>query len=125
MAAAVVCYISDIEHTEPWPDPALTRFVRDADLMIYDGMFSDAEYTRCQGWGHSTWHKGVELAKAAGVKSLAIFHIFPGHDDAFLCTAEAEMQTRDAHRLRRAGAAIPRLRAARTRRAGCGSATSR
>jgi ribonuclease BN (tRNA processing enzyme) len=60
--------------------------------MIYDGMFSDAEYPRCQGWGHSTWHKGVELAKAAGVKALAIFHIFPGHDDAFLRTAEAEMQ---------------------------------
>jgi phosphoribosyl 1,2-cyclic phosphodiesterase len=89
----IVCYISDIEHSDPWPDPALTAFVRDADLMIYDGMFSDAEYTRCQGWGHSTWHKGIELAKAAGVKSLAIFHIFPGHDDAFLSTAEAEMKT--------------------------------
>jgi phosphoribosyl 1,2-cyclic phosphodiesterase len=88
-----VCYISDIEHTDPWPDPALVDFVRDADLMIYDGMFSDAEYTRCQGWGHSTWHKGVELAKAASVKALAIFHIYPGHDDAFLSIAEAEMKT--------------------------------
>jgi len=67
--------------------------VRNADLMIYDGMFSDAEYTRCQGWGHSTWHKGVELAKSANVKALAIFHIFPGHDDGFLSTAEAEMKT--------------------------------
>ena len=60
--------------------------------MIYDGMFSDAEYTRCQGWGHSTWEKGVELAKAAGVKELAIFHVFPGHDDTFLKAAEAQMQ---------------------------------
>ncbi len=85
--------------------------------MIYDGMFSDAEYTRCQGWGHSTWHKGVELAKAAGVKALAIFHIFPGHDDAFLSTAEAEMQTAHADRLRRPRAAVARLRAARPRRA--------
>jgi phosphoribosyl 1,2-cyclic phosphodiesterase len=89
----IVCYISDIEHSDPWPDPALAAFVRDADLMIYDGMFSDAEYTRCQGWGHSTWHKGVELARAANVKALAIFHIFPGHDDGFLSTAEAEMKT--------------------------------
>ena len=72
-----LCYISDIEHTDPWPDPGLTEFVRDADLMIYDGMFSDAEYTRCQGWGHSTWHKGVELALKAGVKALAIFHHLP------------------------------------------------
>ncbi|WP_210496221.1 MBL fold metallo-hydrolase [Microvirga antarctica] len=91
-AGRSVCYISDIEHTVPWPDPALTAFVRDADLMIYDGMFSDAEYTRCQGWGHSTWHKGVELAKAANVKALAIFHIFPGHDDTFLRASERQMQ---------------------------------
>ena len=77
MAGRSICYISDIEHSDPWPDPGLVDFVRDADLMIYDGMFSDAEYTRCQGWGHSTWHKGVELAKAADVEALAIFHIYP------------------------------------------------
>lgn len=87
-----VCYISDIEHSEIWPDPALADFVRDADLMIYDGMFSDDEYCNCKGWGHSTWQKGVELAKAANVKTLAIFHLYPGHDDAFLKKAEAEMQ---------------------------------
>lgn len=86
------CYISDIEHSDPWPDPALAEFVRGADLMIYDGMFSDAEYDNCRGWGHSTWQKGVELAKRAGVKTLAIFHLYPGHDDAFLNAAEAEMQ---------------------------------
>lgn len=87
-----VCYISDVEHTEAWPDKGLADFVRDADLMIYDGMFSEAEYPRCQGWGHSTWEKGVELAQGAGVKSLAIFHLYPGHDDAFVRVQEAEMQ---------------------------------
>jgi len=88
-----VCYISDLEHSEPWPDPALTAFVRDADLMIYDGMFSEAEYPRCKGWGHSTWHKGMELSQKAGVKMLAIFHLYPGHDDDCIKAAEAEMQT--------------------------------
>jgi phosphoribosyl 1,2-cyclic phosphodiesterase len=87
-----VCYISDIEHSEAWPDASLTGFVRNADLMIYDGMFSEAEYPRCRGWGHSTWQKGVELAQAANVKALAIFHLYPGHDDAFLRAQEAEMQ---------------------------------
>jgi phosphoribosyl 1,2-cyclic phosphodiesterase len=87
-----VCYISDLEHSEPWPDPGLTDFIRDADLVIYDGMFSDAEYCHCKGWGHSTWQKGVALAQAANVKTLAIFHLYPGHDDAFLKAAEAEMQ---------------------------------
>lgn len=87
-----VCYISDIEHTEPWPDPALADFVRSSDLVIYDGMFSEAEYPRCRGWGHSTREKGVDLCRAAGAKALAVFHLYPGHDDAALKAAEAEMQ---------------------------------
>jgi phosphoribosyl 1,2-cyclic phosphodiesterase len=87
-----VCYISDIEHSDPWPDPGLADFVRDSDLIIYDGMFSETEYSSCRGWGHSTWQKGVELCRAGGVKALAIFHLYPGHDDAFLRAQEAEMQ---------------------------------
>ena len=86
------CYISDIEHTEPWPALDLVRFTKGADLVMYDGMFSDAEYPRCKGWGHSTWHKGVELCEAAGVKSLAIVHLHPGHDDAALRRMESELQ---------------------------------
>jgi phosphoribosyl 1,2-cyclic phosphodiesterase len=91
-AGRSVCYISDIEHTAPWPDPALADFVRGCDLMIYDGMFSEAEYSGCRGWGHSTWQKGVELCQAADVKALAIFHLYPGHDDAYLRAVEADMK---------------------------------
>ena len=87
-----LCVISDIEHTDPWPDPELARFVEGADLMVYDGMFTEGEYCRCAGWGHSTWQKGVELAKAAGVKALAIIHLHPAHTDAQLRQVEADMQ---------------------------------
>ncbi|MBM6593843.1 MBL fold metallo-hydrolase [Microvirga pudoricolor] len=87
-----VCYISDIEHTTPWPDPALVAFVRGADLIIFDGMFTEREYSHCQGWGHSTWQKGVELCQGADVGALAIFHLYPGHNDAYLRKLEAEMQ---------------------------------
>ena len=86
------CYMTDMEHGANWPDPALVDFVRGADLMLYDGMFSDAEYSRCQGWGHSTWQKGIALCRAAGVKALGIFHLYPGHDDATLRALEAEIQ---------------------------------
>ncbi|MBV9076859.1 MAG: MBL fold metallo-hydrolase [Methylobacteriaceae bacterium] len=86
-----VCYISDIEHTDPWPPPDLTEFVRGADLVIYDGMFSETEYLRCQGWGHSTWQKGVALCEAAGVDGLAVFHLHPAHDDAYLDEVEREV----------------------------------
>jgi phosphoribosyl 1,2-cyclic phosphodiesterase len=88
----VVCYISDIEHSDPWPPPDLARFIEGADLVIYDGMFSEEEYPRCRGWGHSTWEKGVELCRVAHVKSLAIFHLHPAHDDVWLRELEAALQ---------------------------------
>jgi phosphoribosyl 1,2-cyclic phosphodiesterase len=84
-----VCYISDIEHSPPWPLDDLVEFVKNTDLLIYDGMFSEAEYCTCVGWGHSTWQKGVELARAADVKALAIFHLHPSHDDHHLHEVEA------------------------------------
>lgn len=87
-----LCLISDIEHGDPWPDPALARFVEGADLMVYDGMFTDNEYPTCRGWGHSTWQKGVELAQAAGVKALAIFHLHPTHSDTALLAMEADLK---------------------------------
>ena len=89
-----VCYISDIEHEEPWPPPELAAFVTGADLVIYDGMFSETEYLRCRGWGHSTWEKGVALCKAAEVQTLAVFHLHPQHDDAYLRQLDAEIKTR-------------------------------
>jgi phosphoribosyl 1,2-cyclic phosphodiesterase len=87
-----VCYISDIEHSDPWPPPDLARFIADADLVIYDGMFSEDEYPRCRGWGHSTWEKGVELCRTAGAKALAIFHLHPAHDDEYLRKMEAKLK---------------------------------
>lgn len=87
-----ICYISDIEHTDPWPPPDLTAFISGADLVIYDGMFSETEYLRCHGWGHSTWQKGLALAQAAEVERIAIFHLHPQHDDKYLREVEAEIQ---------------------------------
>lgn len=91
-AGRAVCYLSDLEHTIPWPDPALVEFVRDADLIIFDGMFCDNDYTDCKGWGHSTWNKGIELCRAGEVKSMAIFHLNPCYDDGQLNIIEREMQ---------------------------------
>lgn len=91
-AGRAVCYISDIEHQEPWPPPDLTEFVAGADLVIYDGMFSETEYLRCRGWGHSTWQKGVALCRTTKAAGLAIFHLHPQHDDTYLGRMEAEIR---------------------------------
>ena len=64
-------------------------FCRDADLVIYDTMFTEAELPRCRGWGHSTWNAGVALCRAAGAHALAAYHHHKGHDDAVLAGIEA------------------------------------
>jgi phosphoribosyl 1,2-cyclic phosphodiesterase len=78
------CYITDNEHTDGVVDPAIMDLVTGTDLLIYDATFTDEEYQRYKGWGHSTWQEGVRLAKKARVKRLALFHHEPTHDDAML-----------------------------------------
>ncbi len=78
------CYLTDTEHVPGAPDRKLLAFMKDADVVVYDSMYTDEEYPRYAGWGHSTWEEGLRLSKAAGVKRLAIFHHDPEHDDDLL-----------------------------------------
>lgn len=79
-----ICYITDTEHREGQIDNTIVELCRGADVMIYDSSYTDQEYPRYRGWGHSTWQEGVRVANAAGVGTLAIFHHDPSHDDAFM-----------------------------------------
>ena len=78
------CTVTDHEHGNADIDAELEAFVRGADAMIYDSMFTDDEYGDYVGWGHSTWQKGVELAKAAGVRTPVLFHHDPDRSDTAL-----------------------------------------
>lgn len=80
-----VCYVTDTEHVPGSPDRNVLGLIRDADLVIYDSMYTDDEYARSYvGWGHSTWQEAVRLCKAARVKKLVVFHHDPDHDDDLL-----------------------------------------
>ncbi|HEY5636081.1 MAG TPA: MBL fold metallo-hydrolase [Burkholderiales bacterium] len=77
-----ICYLTDTEHVPGAPDRGILELIRGADIVIYDCMYTDAEYADGHvGWGHSTWQEGVRLCKAAGVKRLVVFHHDPDHDD--------------------------------------------
>ena len=54
---------------------------RDADLLIHDAQWSDDEYRRHVGWGHSSISQVLAFARAARVKTLVPFHYDPGHSD--------------------------------------------
>jgi phosphoribosyl 1,2-cyclic phosphodiesterase len=83
-AGRSVCYLTDTEHVPGAPDRNILELIAGADLVIYDSMYTDAEYDTYVGWGHSTWQEGVRLCRAAGAKRLAVFHHDPEHDDDML-----------------------------------------
>jgi hypothetical protein len=62
-------------------DAAVIAFAREADLLIADAQYTDEEYAKRIGWGHSPLSATVALAAAAQVKSLALYHHDPIHSD--------------------------------------------
>ena len=54
---------------------------RDADLVIHDAQYTDAEFAQRSTWGHCTVGYAVHVALEAGAKRLALFHHDPSHDD--------------------------------------------
>lgn len=86
---ATVAYVSN---HEPFADPARLglvhpgdqrhiTFLKGVDLLIHDAQYSDAEYQGRVGWGHSPASYATEVALAAEVGRLALFHHDPLHDD--------------------------------------------
>lgn len=83
-AGKSIAYVTDTEHGEDGPDKTILELVKDVDLFIYDCTYTDEEYPRFKGLGHSTWQEGVRLADEAEVKTLVIFHHDPSHDDEIM-----------------------------------------
>lgn len=77
-----ICYLTDTEHPAEGICQYLVEFVRGADIVIYDSMYTPAQYKTRKGWGHSTWEAGVALCNAGAVKTYVVFHHEPEHDDA-------------------------------------------
>jgi phosphoribosyl 1,2-cyclic phosphodiesterase len=76
-----ICYVTDTEHEDGKRDTHIVDLIRGADMVIYDSTYSDEEYPRYRGFGHSTWQEGMRLVDAAAAKTLVIFHHDPNHDD--------------------------------------------
>lgn len=59
----------------------MIEFLRDCDVAILDAQYTDEEYERHVGWGHSSLSSVVRLALDANVKKVLLFHHDPTHDD--------------------------------------------
>lgn len=88
----VIAYISDTEHFADRIDDNVLSLARRADLLIYDAMFTQAEYPTFRTWGHSTVEEAVNVSQAAAVKRTALFHHSPEHTDADMLAIDRGVQ---------------------------------
>lgn len=102
-----VVYSTDAEHK--LDDYAHTQkvveFFRDADLVIFDSMYSLADTMSVkEDWGHSSNVVGVELCQMARARRLCLFHHEPIYDDQAL--ASIYQETRRLEEITREGHAV-------------------
>ncbi|MCX7682845.1 MAG: tetratricopeptide repeat protein [Anaerolineae bacterium] len=88
---SVLVYATDAEYKQ-LDDVALRPFIeffRNADVLVFDSQYTLREAWRKVEWGHSSAMIGVDLARAAGVKKLLLFHHDPTYSDAELQEIQA------------------------------------
>jgi diguanylate cyclase (GGDEF)-like protein len=86
---ATIAYVTD--HEPFWYAPGASfqhpgdlrhiEFLRGVDLVIHDAQYTREEYPSKLGWGHSPDDYVTDVAIAAGVARLVLFHHDPTHDD--------------------------------------------
>lgn len=98
-----VAYVTDNELNSPdvkntswqqWLD-----FIADADMLIHDAQYIDAEIPLKLGWGHSTFTEVARLACEAKVKSLYIISHDPARTDTELLHEEQLLQAKYKNKL--------------------------
>lgn len=92
-AGRALVYATDTEHPARL-DERLVRLAAGADVLVYDAQYTPEEYAGEDGpskvgWGHSTFAVGAEVARAAGVGQLVLFHHDPRRTDTQVEEVEA------------------------------------
>lgn len=92
-------------HARETGDAAHIEFLRDADLVIHDAQYTADEYPDKIGWGHSTIEYVIDVAAAANVRQVALYHHDPMRSDAAVDALVAKAQARAGDALIVSGAA--------------------
>lgn len=78
---ASVAFATDVEYPDGRPNEVVLDLARGVDLLIHDAMFTDEEYPRRRGWGHSSVATAIAAAEQSGARRLALFHHHPDATD--------------------------------------------
>lgn len=89
-----VVYIPDNEMNPPGKRTtefdAFVEFCRGADVLMHDAQYTPADMPLKHGWGHSLWIDACQLAAAANVKQLLLFHHDPDRTDDQVTEIESQ-----------------------------------
>ena len=83
-------YATDFEHEESAFD-RLAAFAQGTDLLLYDTQYTESEYLRCRGFGHSTAEKALAMRERCGAKRLLLIHHAPFATDERLLEREKSL----------------------------------
>ena len=96
-------YATDTEHypSPAGPDPKLVALGKDADVFVFDTMYTPEEYEGKNGgipkigWGHAHLDAGLALIAAANARKYVLFHHDPGQSDA--AVRDKERRAKEKH----------------------------
>ena len=71
---------------------SLITFLKGCDLLIHEAQYTDDEYPKRVGWGHSSFQNALALVKLVGAKRWIVTHHEPRHGDAKLAEMERDAQ---------------------------------
>jgi phosphoribosyl 1,2-cyclic phosphodiesterase len=85
----VFCYVTDNElflesdtgRYNQYEVDRLINFIKEADVLVIDTTYTDNEYPKKVGWGHSSLTSVVDIADKAKVKQLCLHHHDPDQCD--------------------------------------------
>lgn len=65
-----------------------------SDLLIHDAQYTEEEYAKFKGWGHSPMETVIRMAIDGGVKKLVLNHHDPAHTDEMLAATETSLKAK-------------------------------
>ncbi len=84
----ILVFATDIEQYYGC-DQRLAVFAKNADFLIHDAQYSEEQYERFKGYGHSVFTLACQAAAQSAVKKLLLYHHDPGSGDEDLYKIEA------------------------------------
>ena len=98
-----LCYVPDHEPALAGPIDSMEPkwisgfgLAREADLLLHDSQYSDDEYPKYVGWGHSSLGDALRFARRSKAKRTLLFHHDPLHsDDALDATLATALERWD------------------------------